>query len=234
MKKALIIALPLVVIAAVAVVLLISIFGKSEGFLVSFETGGGENLRSHRYEVIETAPYTTRSGYELDGWFFDEELTRKAEFPLEITEDTTLYAAWYKVEYTTALNSAIYLKFLSGDNENSKSYDIFIPEEMDINDVSRRGYRVQVTVSFEVGYTRDWVKDFGYLGAPKYDVSLLSAGGVGAVHENVVAPDTDTTTGISYTFSTAELEGLTFSAKTQNIQNTVHLRNVIITYRLVR
>lgn len=233
MKKLLIIALPIAVLLVAVITVCVIIFSNSPGYVVSFNTCGGEEIKSQRCEALDSAPIPTRRGYDFDGWFFDEALTEKVVFPLELTEDVTLYAAWYKTEYTEALDAAS-IRFLSEGSTNKKTYALSVPKEIDIAEITRRGYRVQLTVNYEISYTRDWVKDFGYLGAPKYDVSILNSSGVGANHEELTAPDTATAAGVSYTFGTAELAGLTFAVKTQNIQNTVHLRKMTVTYKLVK
>ncbi|MCM1221938.1 MAG: glycosyl hydrolase [Lachnospiraceae bacterium] len=44
--------------------------------------------------TISGAPTATRKGYTLQGWYLDEAYTLPAEYPLPVTESTTLYAKW--------------------------------------------------------------------------------------------------------------------------------------------
>ncbi|MBQ9791570.1 MAG: InlB B-repeat-containing protein, partial [Clostridia bacterium] len=67
---------------------------------LSFETNGGEHIGSYLDAKIDTMPACTKSGFTLYAWYFDAGFQNKAEFPLIITEDTTLYAKWAKNEIT--------------------------------------------------------------------------------------------------------------------------------------
>ena len=67
---------------------------------LSFETNGGEYIGSYLDAKIDTMPACTKSGFILYAWYFDAGFQNKAEFPLIITEDTTLYAKWAKNEIT--------------------------------------------------------------------------------------------------------------------------------------
>lgn len=70
------------------------------GYTVSFETNGGTAVAPIIVEeggTIDTAPVSTKEGLELEGWYADEELTEKVEFPYTVTEDITLYAKWESV-----------------------------------------------------------------------------------------------------------------------------------------
>ena len=79
-------------------------------YQVTFETNGGGQIAGYRAAQIESAPETTRDGYTLAGWFTDSGFTKRAEFPLTLTEDTTLYAKWqrkYKVTFVTNGGTAV-------------------------------------------------------------------------------------------------------------------------------
>lgn len=45
-------------------------------------------------EPLETLPTPSRLNYIFDGWFLDPNLQSRAEVPLTVSEDTTLYANW--------------------------------------------------------------------------------------------------------------------------------------------
>ena len=67
---------------------------------VTFSVNGGSSIDSYRTNEIKEMPYTSRADYTFAGWhkksdFSDSVLT----FPLEIKEDTTLYANWQQ-EFT--------------------------------------------------------------------------------------------------------------------------------------
>jgi len=93
--------------------------------VVSFDTKTSETLNpvllGEDGGTVTTAPTPTRDGYEFGGWFFGRPgLTwlepTAIEFPLEVTESTTLYAYWEPIDskavnyskgetYTTSLTS---------------------------------------------------------------------------------------------------------------------------------
>ena len=61
---------------------------------VTFVTNGGTALESVTVSVLESAPETKREGFTFEGWYLDEEFQNKVQFPLTITQATTLYAKW--------------------------------------------------------------------------------------------------------------------------------------------
>ena len=70
-----------------------------EEYQVSFVSNGGTPVEPIVTSKIEDEPKTSREGYTFLGWYFDESFSSKASFPLEITEDITLYAKWEKNAY---------------------------------------------------------------------------------------------------------------------------------------
>ena len=70
-----------------------------EEYQVSFVSNGGMPVEPIVTSKIEDEPKTSRKGYTFLGWYFDESFSSKASFPLEITEDITLYAKWEKNAY---------------------------------------------------------------------------------------------------------------------------------------
>ena len=66
-------------------------------YKVDFTTNGESSVDSYRTNEIKDCPVTSRTDFTFAGWhkksdFSDSVLT----FPLEIKEDTTLYARWYQ------------------------------------------------------------------------------------------------------------------------------------------
>lgn len=70
-----------------------------EEYQVSFVVNGGTPIEPIVTSKIEDEPKTSRKGYTFLGWYFDKSFSSKASFPLEITEDITLYAKWEKNTY---------------------------------------------------------------------------------------------------------------------------------------
>lgn len=66
-------------------------------FKVSFNTNGGTSIEDRRTDRITEIPNTVRENYTFGGWHFRSDLSDSAiQFPLDISEDTTLYAKWYQ------------------------------------------------------------------------------------------------------------------------------------------
>ncbi len=65
-----------------------------------------ETLKVQKYEnekIKITDYYVEKENYILDGWYYDEELTVKANNELIITADTTLYIYSYEKKYTDVI-----------------------------------------------------------------------------------------------------------------------------------
>lgn len=68
-------------------------------YLVTLETNGGSEISSFRARTVESVQEPEKSGFTFIGWYLDSGLNTKAVFPLVISKDTTLYAA-YKQNFT--------------------------------------------------------------------------------------------------------------------------------------
>ncbi len=67
---------------------------------VVFQTNGGHFLETITAKKLESAPVPQRSGYTFLGWYIDNELSQPAVFPLELSDNVTLYAKWEKIIHT--------------------------------------------------------------------------------------------------------------------------------------
>ena len=100
-------------------------------YTVSYVTGIDETRAPQQVEEGKTInePKTlTASGKRFMGWFIDEQRTQKAEFPMTITKNTTLYAGW-----NVTVNISAYLTQLL-ENVTVDPYS-YIPSTM------RPGYK---------------------------------------------------------------------------------------------
>lgn len=72
---------------------------------IDYNTNGGSKISSDfyfYYEQVKAPKNPTKDGYEFGGWYYDEALTQKCEFPFYPTRHTTLYAKWLEpVKYVT-------------------------------------------------------------------------------------------------------------------------------------
>lgn len=69
----------------------------SDDKTITFETNGG-TLIGNQYVLpdneLSRPANPTRPGYTFDGWYLDASFSEKAEFPIMVTQDMTLYAKW--------------------------------------------------------------------------------------------------------------------------------------------
>ena len=82
-------------------------------FYVTYETNEGSSVSGGWAETIDSAPFTTRPGYDFTGWYTNEDLSADSlvEFPFTPTKDTVLYAGWKK---------AVILSFYPSTDSSSK------------------------------------------------------------------------------------------------------------------
>ena len=73
-------------------------------YLVTLETDGGSEIASFRARTIESVQEPEKSGFTFIEWYLDSGLNNKADFPLTISKDTTLYAA-YKKNFTVTFET---------------------------------------------------------------------------------------------------------------------------------
>lgn len=73
-------------------------------YLVTLETDGGSEIASFRARTIESVQEPEKSGFTFIEWYLDSGLNNKADFPLTISKDTTLYAV-YKKNFTVTFET---------------------------------------------------------------------------------------------------------------------------------
>ena len=55
---------------------------------------GSEDIVGVKGEVLVINPTVENRGFDLEGWYFDEELTNKVPSDYVLVEDITIYAKW--------------------------------------------------------------------------------------------------------------------------------------------
>ena len=77
---------------------------------VSFDTDGGTVI-GNQYILengkLERPANPTRPGYTFDGWYLDANYNEEASFPIDVTQDMTLYAKWKEASSTSTLPGSI-------------------------------------------------------------------------------------------------------------------------------
>lgn len=199
---------------------------------VSFITNGGSSVSSRKVDKFEEAPVTKRNGYIFDGWYLDEGLTTAAIFPMQVKNDMKLYAKWLKVYDSMSFVSAS-LKFMS-DYDSSVVYYI-TPSGFDLDRLEAKEYsRMDITVSYDVYYRKDYdvLFDIGYIGSPRYEFKILNSDGYGKIKNDIETTKEVVHKTESYTAMLSDLRNnrLTLEFSTDNIQNVIHIYNIIVTF----
>ncbi len=91
--------LNIIIVVLCAILIACMAFGISNrGYDVTFDTLGGTSVESQirMYgELVEAPAAPSREGYEFEGWYLDEGLTRPWNLGQDtITGSITLYAGW--------------------------------------------------------------------------------------------------------------------------------------------
>lgn len=137
---------------------------------------------------------------------------------------------------TLKLNDTMHCKDcsikLSTDQNMSKSYYI-TPEGFEWDKLEEKGYKMKITVTYDVYYKQDWDLGFGYAGSPKYEVSVVNSDGMGKIDDNMPTETTSQTRTLSFSSKIVDLKNtklvLTFS--TDNIQNIIYFKNIKVDYQ---
>ncbi len=231
---------------------------------IKFESNGGSAVSYtpiHSGNTISAPVDPTRTHYEFDGWYTNEELTQKYNF--KPTKSITLYAKWAPVEYE--------IEYILNGGTNSKDN----PDTYTVED------KFELCASDKVGYTFvGWFTDpeftstvvteikagtsgkitlYAHYLINQYTISFESNGGttVSAITQNyatdVTAPEapakngynfagwyTDAALTKAYTFTTMPAEDITLYAKwnivtydiTYNLDGGTNHRNNPSTYKI--
>ena len=108
------------------------------------------------------------------------------------------------------------------------------PSGFDWDALEKKGYdTISITVSYSVSYQKNWKIGLGYLGAPKYEVTLANSDWLGNTISDQVAPSTATKRSHSFTLRIVNVKNirLTLSFSSDNIQNNIYFKNITINYR---
>ncbi len=201
---------------------------------IRFETNGGSRVETIRAKTLTSAPDTYKEGYVFEGWFMDASLITPAIYPIEVKNDTVLYAKWLRIHKTVKLADTS-IK-LDTNFENSSLYSIS-GDGFNLDRLSELGYRLYLTVSYDVYYEKDYNVwwDIGYMGAPKYEVGVLNDDLMGSLEKDITASTNVIRKKEQWKFSISELENnnwvLVFY--TDNIQNIIYFENIELDYSWV-
>ena len=201
-------------------------------YTVSFDSNGGSYVSDKETDVLSVPPSPTRFGYDFDGWYVDSTLITPAAFPLRVEQDITLYAKWLQTSGRMTLKGSS-IKFMDEDYSSSVRYNI-TPNGFDYAALTAKGYKFKITVTYDVRYIKDYdvLWDIGYLGSPKYEISLMDSDGYGT-HERDLGTSTkaDTRT-IRMKMSAVEFlsEQVFLKFSTDNVQNIIYFENISVVF----
>lgn len=205
---------------------------------IVYNTQGGSNISTQSVEQgsqLNDAPIPTKTDHTFDGWYLDQTYTQGATFPMIIDKDVTLYAKWLKTKETiNCVGCTIDSDII---HTQRYSYDL-TPTGMDLDRLSILGYRITVNIDYKVYYTKDYnvAFDIGYMGSPKYEISIADRNDIGIHNNNQSTSTSQTTRNISKTYTPLELKnnGIKLSVSSDNIQNKIHFTEFVITYTCIK
>ena len=121
---------------------------------------------------------------------------------------------------------------LSKDMGPAAVYSI-TPTGFDFDELNKHEYYMTITVTYDVHYKKDWNLGFGYLGSPKYEVSLVNSEGIGQLEYDLKTETTPKTRTISITKSAIDLKDtkITLTFSTDNIQNIIYFSDISVEYK---
>lgn len=205
-------------------------------YTVTFHSNGGSFVAAKETDELQTAPSTNRSGYLFEGWYMDNTLTVPAKFPLTVDKDMTLYAKWLKTESVQRYTDSS-IKFLDDSMRESVYYTV-TPNGFDLNTLAQKGYKMIITATYDVRYVKDYdvLLDIGYVGSPKYEVSLMDSDGLGKHQVDLGTSKNADTRTIQIQRNVIDLlnDKIILKFSTDNVQNIIHLENITVTYKCVR
>ena len=209
-----------------------SISSKDPVYTVSFECNGGTKIPSQTCSTLSAPPHTTREGHVFEGWYRDSSLINPVVFPLDIRSNIKLYAKWLKVK-DERICSNTSIKYIDNSLSSEVRYQI-TPSGFDLQELANKGYRIKIEVEYDYYYKKDYdvLFDVGYMGSPKYDVSITNSDNVGQFKENLSTEKSVKTRKITYTANAIDYMNTIIYLKfsTDNIQNIIYFKNIKVTY----
>ena len=200
--------------------------------IIYFNTNGGNHIEpAISDEAFEKLPTPKKENHAFLGWYLDTAFSSEIIYPYMPEGKVTLYAKWVKTTSKETLNNAK-IKNWQG-NSPSIVYQI-TPNGFDMEELQINGYKMEITVSYDVYYEKDYdvPLNIGYAGAPKYEASIKNSNNIGTFEKDKSTSSARKTRTISYTASISDLKNdkITLTFSTDNIQNVIHFSNIVITY----
>ena len=200
-------------------------------YTITYETNGGTHVYPRTCKTVTTAPETTKDGYLFDGWYRDSTCKVPVIFPLDIDKNMTVYAKWFKISETIALEGD---SIKMWGNYNSSAQWLITPNGFDMERLETEGYYMTITVNYDVKYKKDYdaLWDIGYMGSPKFEAELSSSRGIKDSRRDMNTTTNLKSRSLSITSSIADLKNssVTLIFSTDNVQNIIYFQNITVTY----
>ncbi|MBQ7761297.1 MAG: InlB B-repeat-containing protein [Clostridia bacterium] len=210
-----------------------------EYFSVSFMDGSHlyAHTRAKKENTVDTSkfPAPEKDDYIFCGWYLDSTLTKEAVFPLKINAHTKLYASWLRIKETTKCKDS---SIKCWDGYSSYAGYGVTPSDFDFERLAKEGYNFHVKISYDVYYVKDYdvPLDIGYAGAPKYEAYLTSTNGKSYGKKDLTTTTSSRTVTMEYNIKLSEIinEKWTLEFSTDNIQNIIRFKNIVIEFSCVK
>ena len=201
-------------------------------YTVTFDTNGGSAVSSRSLNVLEEAPKTAKENYLFDGWYCDQSFGKSAIFPMELKANITLYAKWLKTKGNAKYEQTS-IKCWNG----SKAQTIWqiAPAGFDYDRLTEKGFSfMKITVAYNVCYQKDYdvPLNVGYAGSPRYEIYLYNSQRLGVSKKNQEPSIVyqEKTISVTYNLADFENEQIYLEVDTDNIQNIIHFKDIVVTY----
>ncbi|MBE5757166.1 MAG: hypothetical protein E7342_05120 [Clostridiales bacterium] len=176
-----------------------------------------------------------KQNYMFKGWYVDSNCTQLYDFTRPVETDFTLYAGHTlsnKVTYYKDCNIKLGFKddFIMFYQIDFSKFDVKYLEEM--------GYGFRITLNYSVKYVKDYdvLWDIGYAGSPKYEVTILKGDLKGFLETGLPTTTDYKSKSFSKVVSSDFGEGndVVFTFSTDNIQNIIYFRDIIVSVEIVK
>ena len=185
-------------------------------YTVSFESGGGGSVAPVEItggDQLEEPETPTRENYTFEGWYLDRDLTERVEFPVRVSSDLELYAAWeeilvnYTVKYLDdGTQEAVQDSKTAGGNSIGSTVIEEAPEIDGFVLVSDATQVLKVSAS-----EKDNVISFRYKKLTSYIVNYVDQGSGAALADQKVV--SDVLEGDSVTETAPEISGYALASE---------------------
>lgn len=184
--------------------------------------------------VINVNP--RKDNYIFNGWYTDSSCVVAYDFSKPVISSFKLYADFTLKTKKIELQD-INIKAMSSSYEYYKSFGLSLVG-FDYDYLEKNGMGLQFNIMYNVKYKKDYdvLFDIGYLGAPKYEISLVNNSMSGYFEENL--PTSSSGVNKSYTYNTAlyfsKDQQISLIFSTDNVQNIIIFSKINVVIEVIR